>query len=62
MKSHWIIFIIFGILVFYSLKFIISRIKIKENLINFCSPIFTANGTEVTISPFTNTSKYFRMV
>ena len=58
MKSHWIIFFIFGILVFYSLKFIISRIKIKENLINFCTPIFTANGTVVTISPLMNFSKY----
>lgn len=58
MKIHWLIFVIFGIFVFYSLKCIISRIKIKENLINFCTPIFTADGTEVTISPFMYTSKY----
>ena len=47
-----IVLIALGIIVFYSLKCIISRIKLKENLtIEYCKPIFTAKGTKVSISP-----------
>ena len=58
MKNHWILFFIFGILLYYFLRCFISHLKIKENLINYCNPIFTADGTEVTISPLMYNSKY----
>jgi len=63
------IFVALGIIIFYSVKCIIPRLKIKENFkskvrlsalpfdVQYCTPIFTAPGTEVTIRPM-NVSKY----
>jgi len=45
-----VIYISLVVIVFYSLKCIIPRIKIKENLTQYCEPIFTAPGTEISIS------------
>ena len=59
-KFDWILYFLFSILLFYIIKCILKRIKIKENLENLkneCNPIFTANGTEITISPY-NSSTY----
>jgi hypothetical protein len=56
-KFNWILYFLFSILLFYIIKCILKRIKIKENLENKCNPIFTANGTEITISPY-NYSTY----
>jgi hypothetical protein len=54
------IFVALGVIIFYSVKCIIFRLKIKENFkskVQYCHPIFTALGTEVTIRPM-NISKY----
>ena len=72
------IFVALGIIIFYSVKCIIPRLKIKENFkskvrlsalrqdlyqkakpfdVQYCTPIFTAPETEVTIRPM-NVSKY----
>ena len=51
------IFVLLGVIVYYSLKCIISRIKFKENFVQYCDPFFTTPGTEVTIAPF-GISKY----
>lgn len=53
---RYFIFVLLGVIVYYSFKCIIPRIKIKENLTEenkkqYCDPFFTAPGTEVTINP-----------
>lgn len=52
-----LIFVLLGVIVYYSLKCIMSRIKLKENLVQYCEPFFTAPGTEVTLGPL-GVSKY----
>lgn len=53
---RFVVLVALGIIVFYSLKCIIPRIKLKKNIeenltIEYCKPIFTSKGTEVSISP-----------
>ena len=56
------IFVSLGVIIFYSVKCIFPRLKIKENFeskVQYCiNPIYTAPGSEVTIRPVKLFTKY----